>query len=183
MLFALGACRRDMQDQPKYLPLSESAFFADGRSERPPVEGTVARGQLDANVGYQTGRVGRTYLQTTPVALTPDLLARGRERYDIFCSPCHDRAGTGGGMIVLRGFKRPPSFHIDRLRQEPDGYLFVAVSEGFGVMPSYAAQIPVADRWAIVGYVRALQLSQHATLADVPDAARKALEQSAGATP
>jgi Cytochrome C oxidase, cbb3-type, subunit III len=103
------------------------------------------------------------------------VLARGRERYDIFCSPCHDRVGTGQGMIVLRGYRRPPSFHEDRLRQEGDGYFFDTITNGFGVMPNYAQQVPVADRWAITLYIRALQLSQGATLADVPDAERARL--------
>jgi hypothetical protein len=177
LLLALGAagCRQDMHDQPKYQPLEGTAFFADGRASRPVPEGTVARGELPADPARFTGRAGREWVRTAPVPITPALLARGRERYDIFCAPCHDRAGTGAGMIVQRGFKRPPSFHIDRLREAADGYFFETMTLGFGTMPSYASQVPVDDRWAIVVYVRALQLSQHATLADVPAAARERL--------
>jgi mono/diheme cytochrome c family protein len=171
-----AACRQDMHDQPKYLPLQPSAFFDDGRASRPLVQGTVARGQLDDTSPSHTGKAGGTYLRRLPRAVTRPLLERGRERYDIFCSPCHDRTGYGGGMIVLRGFRRPPSFHQDRLREAADGYLFEVVSQGFGVMPSYASQVPVDDRWAIVAYVRALQLSQHAQLDDVPDEERARLE-------
>jgi len=157
LLVLAGACRQDMHDQPKYRPLRPSAFFPDGRSSRPRIEDTVARGELVA---------------AAEPPMSAALLARGRERYDIFCSPCHDRVGNGGGMIVERGFRRPPSFHIDRLRDAPDSHFLAAITDGFGVMPSYAAQIPPADRWAIVAYVRALQLSQHAELTDVPEAER-----------
>jgi mono/diheme cytochrome c family protein len=171
-----AACRQDMHDQPKYQPLEPSAFFPDGRASRPVVEGTVPRGRLHTETAWLTGRAGKDWIRTAPIAVTPELLARGRERFDIFCAPCHDRVGTGRGMIVQRGFKQPPSFHIDRLRQAGDGYFFETITLGFATMPSYAAQIPVADRWAIVAYVRALQLSQGATLADVPPAARARLE-------
>jgi hypothetical protein len=176
LALAPAACRQDMHDQPKYLPLQKSAFFDDGRASRPLIDGTVARGHLEDTAPSHTGKVGDTYLRRVPYAITRPLLERGRERYDIFCSPCHDRTGYGGGMIVLRGFRRPPSFHQDRLREVADGFLFEVVSKGFGVMPSYAVQVPAADRWAIVAYVRALQLSQHATLDDVPDEERARLE-------
>jgi mono/diheme cytochrome c family protein len=175
-LAAGTACRQDMHDQPKYRPLESSAFFPDGRASRPVVEGTVARGQLGEDAAWTTGRVGKEWVRTAPVPFTAERLARGRERFDIFCSPCHDRVGTGGGMVVQRGFKRPPSFHIDRLRQAGDGYFFETITLGFGTMPSYATQIPVDDRWAIVAYVRALQLSQGATLADVPADERARLQ-------
>ncbi len=164
----LAGCRQDMHDQPKYRPLRPSAFFQDGRSARPLIPGTVAHGQLGEDATYLTGKSEGQYLTEVPLPATDHLLRRGRERFDIYCSPCHDRAGTGNGMIVQRGFRRPPSLHIDRLRQVPDGYLFEVISQGFGVMPAYAAQIPVDDRWAVAAYVRALQLSQNATLADVP---------------
>ncbi len=159
-VLAAIACRQDMHDQPKYRPLRPSAFFPDGRASRPRIEDTVARGELATAEQPPT---------------TAALLARGRERYDVFCSPCHDRVGNGGGMIVERGFRRPPSFHLDRLREAPDTHFFAAITDGFGVMPSYAAQIPSADRWAIVAYVRALQLSQHAGLADAPPPERERL--------
>lgn len=166
-----------MHDQPKVKPLRASAFFADGRASRPLPEGTVARGQLDDDGPFFTGKANGAYVRTSPVALTRPLLERGRERYDIYCSPCHDRVGNGGGMIVQRGFRRPPSLHEERLRQAALGYFFEIIGNGFRVMPSYAQQVPVADRWAIATYVRALQLSQTATLADVPAAERARLEQ------
>ncbi len=162
-LAALLGCRQDMHDQPKYKPLRASRFFDDGRASRPLVEGTVARGHLHAD-------------EAPAPPLTRALLLRGRERYDIFCAVCHDRAGTGRGMIVERGFKQPPSFHVDRLRQVPDRYLVDVIGNGFGAMPSYAQQIRMADRWAIAAYMRALQLSQQATLADVPADERPLLE-------
>jgi mono/diheme cytochrome c family protein len=183
-VLGLGACRQDMHDQPKYKTLRSSPFFDDGRTSRPRIEGTVARGELDANVERHTGRTAAgSYVVAGPLPVTTDLLRRGQERYDVFCSVCHDRAGTGRGMIVRRGFRQPESFHTDRLRQAPDGYVFENISNGFGVMPSYAAQIPVDDRWAITAYIRALQLSQRATLADVPAEARAELEARGAATP
>lgn len=163
-----GACRYDMQDQPKYKPYRQSPFFDDGRAVRPLVEGTVARGTLDDTGPFHTGKANGHYVRESPVAVTPAVLARGRERYDVFCSPCHDRTGAGAGMIVERGFRRPPSFHIDRLRDAPDGYLVEVIAKGFGVMPSYGIQVPADDRWAIVQYVRALQLSQNARVTDLP---------------
>jgi mono/diheme cytochrome c family protein len=154
--------RQAMYDQQKYEPLEASRFFADGLSARPPVPGTVARGQLRADEHRYQGRVAGQPAHELPMPLTAALLARGRERYEIFCSPCHDRSGYGNGMIVQRGFKRPPSFHQDRLRQAPVGYLFDVMTNGFGAMASYASRVPVDDRWAIAAYLRALQLSQHA---------------------
>ena len=164
-----------MHDQPKVKPQSASRFFPDGRGGRPLIEGTVARSTLLGDTPYLTGKQGGQPVPRAPVPVTTETLARGRERYDVFCSPCHDRVGTGGGMIVQRGYRQPPSFHIDRLRQEADGYFFDTITNGFGVMPNYAQQIPVADRWAITLYIRALQLSQHATLADVPESERARL--------
>ncbi len=166
LLFA-SACRQDMQNQPKYTPYRPSGFFEDGRDARPLVADTVARGHLDEDVLLYTGKSGDAFADLFPFPVTQDILHRGQERYNIFCSPCHDRTGKGGGMIVQRGYRRPPAFHIDRLRQQPAGYFFDVITRGFGVMPNYAQQIPPRDRWAIVAYVRALQLSQHATLADV----------------
>jgi hypothetical protein len=172
-----GACRQDMHDQPKYKPLRSSPFFDDARTSRPRIEGTVARGELAGDAERTTGKDrGGRYVVAGPLPVTAELLRRGRERYDIFCAVCHDRAGTGRGMIVQRGYRRPESLHVDRLRTAPDGYFFENITAGFGVMPSYAAQVPVDDRWAIVAYVRALQLSQRATLADLPAAERAKLE-------
>jgi mono/diheme cytochrome c family protein len=177
LLLAAG-CRQDMHDQPKYKPLKSSAFFEDGRDSRPLVADTVARGHLDADALLYTGKVGTAFADDFPFPVTRDVLARGQERFNIYCSPCHDRTGSGTGMIVRRGYRRPPSFHIDRLRAAPAGYFFDVVTHGFGAMPDYASQVPVADRWAIVSYIRVLQLSQHATLADVPDAQRSKLMAS-----
>jgi len=164
-----AGCRQDMQDQPKYIPLRPSDFFADGRSERPLVDGTIARGHLDDDAAYYTGKGpdGKP-VDTFPFAVTKDVIQRGQNRFNIYCTPCHDRLGTGNGMVVRRGYRKPPSYHIDRLRQVPNGYIYDVITNGFGAMPDYSAQIPVADRWAIVAYVRALQLSQNASINDIP---------------
>ena len=168
-LAALSAgCRQDMHDQPKYKAFRRSDFFGDERSARPLVEDTVARGQLRADAAYYTGKQGTTPVDAFPVAVTPALLQRGQQRYGIYCTPCHGATGRGDGMVVQRGYRRPPSFHIDRLRNEKTGYFFDVITSGFGAMPDYAAQVPVADRWAIVAYLRALQLSENARLEDVP---------------
>lgn len=164
-----------MHDQPRYEPLERSTFFDDGRSARPFVEGTVARGQLHLDDHFYTGKVNGELVTTLPFAATPEVLARGQERYNIFCSPCHDQVGTGRGMIVQRGFRQPPSFHIDRLRQAPVGHFFDVMTNGFGTMYSYADRVAPKDRWAIVAYIRALQLSQNATLEDVPATERSKL--------
>jgi mono/diheme cytochrome c family protein len=166
----LTGCRQDMQDQPKYIPLRPSSFFDDGRSERPLVDGTVARGHLDADAAFYTGTVDGKPVDAFPFPITRAVLERGQERFDIYCSPCHDRLGTGNGMIARRGFSHPPpqSYHIDRLRQAPVGYFFDVITNGVGAMPDYGAQIEARDRWAIVAYVRVLQLSQNASLNDVP---------------
>lgn len=172
-------CRQDMHDQPKYQPLEASAFFADGRASRPRVPGTIARGRLDDDVLYVTGKTDTGLSEMFPAPVTQATLERGRQRFDIYCAVCHDRVGTGRGMIVLRGYKQPTSFHDERLRTSPPGYFFDVMTNGFGVMPSYAAQVPIDDRWAIAAYIRALQLSQHATLAEVPDDQRQALVNGA----
>lgn len=177
LLLLACACRQQMADQPRYEPLAESDFFADGRTARPQVEGTVAQGQLRADEHLYTGRTNNHPAQTLPFPATTEVFSRGRERYDIFCSPCHDRVGNGEGMIVRRGFRPPPSLHIERLRQAPLGHFFEVISRGFGAMPGYAEQVPTEDRWAMVAYIRALQLSQNATLADVPDAERRRLTE------
>lgn len=173
VLLAAG-CRRDMQDQPKMKPFRSTSFFADGLSGRQPIPGTIARGFLRENVEYYTGKKSvpsgspqagaenafADDIDTFPFPITEDTVKRGRERYDIFCSVCHGLTGNGDGMIVRRGFRRAASFNDDRLRQAPVGHFFDAITNGWGAMPSYASQIPVQDRWAIIAYVRALQLSQ-----------------------
>jgi mono/diheme cytochrome c family protein len=157
-----------MHDQPKYVPLRQSPFFGDDRSARPLVAGTVARGHLREDPLLYTGKINGADATTFPFAIDARVMARGRERFDIFCSPCHGRTGQGDGMVVRRGFRRPPTFHQDRLRDAAPGHLFDVITNGFGAMPDYAVQIRPEDRWAIVAYVRALQLSEHAGLADVP---------------
>jgi mono/diheme cytochrome c family protein len=203
--FLMTACTQKMANQPKHKPLRPSAFFDDGRSARPLVEGTVARGQLRDNVLLYTGRSpgestpeppaeqesqGATlpprtnppmpatpkaggklvpaYSRVFPFPITREILDRGEERFNIYCSVCHGRLGTGDGMVVRRGFRRPPSYHTDRLRKAAVGYFFDVISNGFGAMPDYAAQVSPRDRWAIIAYIRVLQLSQNALLADVP---------------
>ncbi len=165
----LPSCRIDMHVQPRQNPLSRSDFFTDQRSERPPVEGTVARGQLHEDTYLYTGKTGNNPGNYMPFPVTKEVLERGRERYNIYCSPCHSQLGDGNGFIPSRGFARkPPSFHIARLQKAPLGYFYDVMTNGFGIMPDYASQIPPEDRWKIVAYIRALQLSQNATQADMP---------------
>jgi len=164
----LTACRQDMHDQPRFKPLAQSDFFTDLRSARMPVDGTVARGQLREDAYFYTGKLGANPGDFMPFSITYDALARGRERFNIYCTPCHSRTGDGNGMIVQRGFRPPPSFHTERLRKAPLGYFFDVMTNGFGAMPDYASQIPPRDRWCIVAYIRALQLSQGATASDLP---------------
>jgi mono/diheme cytochrome c family protein len=160
-------CRLDMHVQPRQNPLSKSDFYPDQRSARPLVEGTVARGQLDAGSYLYTGKIGSNPGDYMPFPVTAEVLRRGRERYNIYCAPCHSRVGDGNGFIPSRGFARkPPSYHIERLEKAPVGYLYGVITEGFGSMQDYSSQIPPRDRWCIVAYIRALQLSQHATVAD-----------------
>ena len=171
-----ASCRQDMHDQPKYQPLELSTFFADQQASRSPVAGTVARGQLHEDALLYTGKVDGADAQLFPFSIDETVMARGQERFDIYCSPCHGRTGQGDGMVVRRGYRRPPSFADDRLRQAPIGHFFDVMTNGFGAMPDYAVQIRPADRWAIAAYIRALQLSAHATLADVPATERPQLE-------
>jgi hypothetical protein len=184
ILVALAAgvgCRQDMQDQPKYIPLRPSDFFGDGRSERPLVEGTVARGHLDDDTAYYTGRgPDGKFVDEFPFQVTKDVVERGQDRFNIYCAPCHDRLGNGNGKIVRRGYRHPPSYHIDRLRQVPNGYIYDVITSGFGAMPDYAAQIQPGDRWAIVSYVRALQLAHNGKIDDVPADKRGGLDQEGG---
>ena len=163
---AAVACRQDMHDQPKVRPYRESNFFADGLSARPAIPGTVARGELREDDALYLGKIGNQPVDRFPFAIDRATLERGRERYDIYCAPCHDRVGRGDGMIVKRGYRQPQSFHIDRLRDAPPGHFFDAITNGFGAMPDFRAQIQPEDRWAVVAYIRALQLSQHASESD-----------------
>ncbi len=173
---ALGGCRLDMHVQPKYLPYEPSEFFADGRSERQPVEGTVARGELRIDDELYTGKVDGKLVNEFPFPITANDILRGQERYNIYCSPCHDYTGSGHGMIVMRGFPPPPSYHIDRLRQAPLGHFFDVMTNGYGAMYSYASRITPEDRWRITAYIRALQLSENAKIEDVPETERPKLE-------
>jgi mono/diheme cytochrome c family protein len=189
LLLGLAAgCRLDMHVQPRENPLSWSNFFPDHRSARPAVEGTVARGELRADRYLYTGKLGNNPGDSMPFAVTRDDLARGQVRYNIYCAPCHSRVGDGNGYIPSRGFARkPPSFHSERLEKAPVGYIFGVITEGFGIMPDYASQIPAEDRWRIVAYVRALQLSQHATQADagghpIPSQPPEFMDPGSGAT-
>lgn len=186
LLVAGGAgCRQDMHDQPRFEPLEGNAFFADGRSSRPLVEGTVPRGHLNDDPHLYSGRIGDDWADHLPFPLTGELLARGRQRYEIFCSPCHGSSGFGDGMVIRRGFPAARSLHEAQLILEKDGYYFDVITNGFGRMQDYAAQVPPEDRWAIVAYVRALQLSRRTPAdqlgpGDLEELARSRAE---GATP
>jgi mono/diheme cytochrome c family protein len=178
------SCRQDMHDQPKYEPLEASTFYADGQASRPPVEGTVARGMLKDDPLFYAGKLDsdsttrptQQFADAFPFPVTAQVLDVGQTQFNVFCSVCHDPLGTGDGMIVRRGYRKPPSLHTVRLRQAPAGYFFDVITNGFGAMPDYAAQISPRDRWAVVAYIRALQLSQNATLGDVPADERATLE-------
>ncbi len=179
VLLAAG-CRQDMHDQPKYKPLRESDFFADKRASRPLVAGTVARGSLREDALLYTGKLESGMpTDQLPMPLTAELLGRGRVQFETYCTPCHGRTGAGDGMIVQRGFKRPSSYHVNRLRMMPVGYMYDVITNGFGAMSDYSAQVTVKDRWAIAAYVRVLQLSQYAPVDVVPAAARADLEPGA----
>lgn len=164
----MAGCRLDMHIQPKYKGLEPSSFFNDGRSERPVIPGTVARGQLRTDELYYTGKINGQVADVFPFAITQKDLARGRDRFNVYCAPCHDYTGSGNGMIVQRGFPPPPSYHIDRLMKAPVGHFFDVMTNGYGTMYSYAARVTPRDRWCIAAYIRALQLSQNARTSDVP---------------
>jgi mono/diheme cytochrome c family protein len=170
------ACRKGMVDQQRLKPLSEENFFADGRGSRLPPAHTIARGQLRDDEQFFTGKIGEQLAATFPMKLTREMLARGRERFDIYCTVCHGRSGDGNGMIVQRGFPRPPSLHEPRLREAPVGHFVDVITNGYGVMYSYASRVSPEDRWAITAYIRALQLSQHAAPADADVDGTKQLE-------
>lgn len=165
---ALLGCHDDMYNQPRYEPLEPSRFFDDGRSSRPLVPGTISREALPSDSILATGRENGKLVDELPVELSESLLRRGQERFNIFCSVCHGRTGEGNGMIVQRGFTKPPTFHSERLRGAPIGHFFDVATHGFGRMPAYDAQVPVDDRWAIAAYIRALQLSQYAEVTELP---------------
>ncbi len=173
-------CRLDMHTEPRYDPLSPSTLFSDGRSERPMVPGTVARGHLRTDELLYTGRINGQLANVFPFPITKADLERGRQRYDIYCTPCHDYAGTGDGMIVRRGFPAPPSYHIARLVNAPVGHFFDVMTNGYGTMYSYADRVSVKDRWRIAAYIRALQLSENATLNEVPQNERLKLLMEKG---
>ncbi|HTV60097.1 MAG TPA: cytochrome c [Verrucomicrobiae bacterium] len=180
---ALAGCRLDMHIQPKYLPYDGTNFFGDGRSERPTVPGTVARGQLRLDELLYSGRINGVVADEFPFPITPADLRRGQQRFNIYCTPCHGYTGNGRGMIVMRGFPNPPSYHIDRLRAAPAGHFFDVITNGYGVMYSYASRVEPADRWRIIAYIRALQLSENARLDDVPPAERDKLAQQPAGQP
>ena len=184
-LALLTGCRQDMHDQPSYKPYAQSSFWPDQRSARPAIDGAVARGKLKTDTRLWKGRAADgTFITEIPMPVTKALLMRGQQRFNIYCTPCHGRTGEGEGMIVQRGFKHPPTYHSDRLRQQPPGYIFDVISNGFGSMVSYASRIPMEDRWAITAYVKVLQFSQNATTADVPEADRGRIEAApAGHSP
>jgi mono/diheme cytochrome c family protein len=168
MLCTLTACRRDMFNQPKSNPLTESDFFPDGSASRPLPPHTVARDELENNDAFHTGIEGTNLVTTIPIPLTRATLERGRMCFEINCVPCHGETGEGNGIVVQRGFPTPPSYHIDRLRNAPIGHFFDVMTRGYGAMYSFASRVTPEDRWAIATYIRALQLSEHATIADVP---------------
>jgi len=164
----LAGCRQDMQDQPKFYPQRGTTFFADGRSARPQVVNTIARNQLHENTYFYTGMVNGQEGNALPFPATLAVLQRGQERYNIYCSACHSRVGNGVGMIVQRGYSKAGNFHSARLQAAPLGHFFHVISNGYGAMPDYSAQLTPADRWAVVAYIKALQLSQDASPSDIP---------------
>jgi hypothetical protein len=174
----MTACREDMHNQPRYKPLAGTDFFGDGRSARPVVEGTVARGQLRIDKARYTGKENAMDVTEFPFPITRSDLSRGQERFNIYCSPCHSRLGDGNGMVVRRGFRQAASYHTEKLIKAPVGHFFDVMTNGFGAMPSYASRVEPDDRWRIAAYIRVLQLSENATVEDVPQAQRPALEKT-----
>jgi mono/diheme cytochrome c family protein len=178
-LVAAG-CRQDMHNAPRVDPYEQTDAFADGRPNRPLVEGTVARGHLDDDELLYSGKINGQLVDEFPFPVTRAVLERGHERFNIYCSPCHGRTAMGNGMVVQRGLRPPPSFHDEKIRNQPVGYYFDVMTNGFGAMQDYSAQVAVKDRWAIAAYIRALQYSQHAALADVPAEKRAELDRPEG---
>jgi mono/diheme cytochrome c family protein len=181
-VLGLAACRQDMHDTPRFEAFEANAWFPDNRASRNLPPNTVPRGWLRDDEALYTGKMNGAFVDEFPFAIGHDELVRGRQRFNIFCTPCHGRLGDGQGMVVQRGLRQATSYHQDRLRAEKPGYFFDVITNGFGVMQGYAEQIPVRDRWLIVAYVRALQLSQHASIEDVPTDRRGALAEP-GAAP
>lgn len=179
LVLCCAGCHRDMRDQPRYEALEASDFFANGMASRPLVEGTIARGHLNEDEVFYTGKEDGQLVLEVPLEINRELLERGEQRFNIFCSNCHDRTGGGDGMIVQRGFRKPPSLHLERLRNAPAGHYFDVMTHGFGAMPSFRIQVPPQDRWAIAAYIRVLQMSQQASLDDVPPEERAKLEEAA----
>jgi hypothetical protein len=177
LLGLVAGCRQDMHNQPKFIPLRESTFYADTRSARPRVEGTVARGELQEDTYLYTGKIEGKDGDVFPFPVTREVMERGRQRYQIYCTPCHSELGDGNGMIVQRGYRHPPDYTIPRLMNAPVGHFFDVITNGFGAMPDYKEQVPVRDRWAIIAYIRALQLARHAPLSEVPANERPKLSQ------
>lgn len=176
LLLAMS-CRQKMANQPRYDSLESSNFFQDGMSARPRIPGTVARGELSTDPLLETGKVNGEDVDGYPFPVTLDVVNRGEQRFNIYCAQCHGRTGDGNGMIPSRGYRRPPTFHTDALRAAKTGHFFDVMTNGFGAMPPYKTMIPARDRWAIIAYIRALQLSQHATVNDVPVGDRSKLDQ------
>jgi mono/diheme cytochrome c family protein len=174
--FLVAGCRKGMVDQQKLKPLAEENFFADRRASRMPPRHTVARGELRADEQFYTGKIGDQLAATFPLTVTRQILERGHDRFDIYCAVCHGLTGEGNGMIVERGFPAPPSLHEQRLRDAPVGHFFNVITNGYGVMYSYASRVAPEDRWAIAAYIRALQFSQHATSADADALGARQLE-------
>jgi mono/diheme cytochrome c family protein len=173
---AVTGCRQDMHDQPRYEAQEESRFFEDRRASRPLPEGAVPRGFLRQDAKFYQGKDGEQMVKEFPLPVTAALLERGQQRYNIYCSPCHGQTGDGNGMIPSRGAKHPPSYHIDRLREAPVGYFYDVITNGFGAMYDYSAQIQdPQDRWAIVAYIRVLQRSRYAPETDAPAEERNRL--------
>jgi mono/diheme cytochrome c family protein len=175
----LAGCRQDMHDAPRYEAYEASATFADNRASRVAPAGTVARGWLRDDEALYTGKINGVTVDQYPFSIDATMLARGQQRFNIYCTPCHGKLGDGQGMVVQRGLRQAASYHQDRLRQEKLGYFYDVITNGFGAMQGYADQIPVRDRWLIVAYVRTLQLSQHASVEDVPADRRGALDAAA----
>jgi mono/diheme cytochrome c family protein len=177
-IFAIAGCRQQMADQPHQRPLEPSNFFDDGMASRPVEPGTVARAGKEQNGPRFHSKVDGKLVDTFPFEVTMEVLARGQERYEIFCSPCHDRLGTGQGMIVRRGFTPARSFHDPRLREAPAGHFFEVMTQGFGQMPSYANQLSEQDRWAVIAYIRALQFSRNVRLDQLPPEDRAKMKET-----
>jgi mono/diheme cytochrome c family protein len=176
VVLSAAACRQDMHDAPRYEALEASTFFTDGRSSRAPVANTVARGLLREDEHLNQGKIDGQLADSFPMPIAAEQMRRGQDRYQVFCSPCHGGTGQGNGMIVQRGFRAPPSYHEERLRTAPVGYFFDVMTHGFGAMQDYASQISVTDRWYIAAYIRALQLSQNASIDDVPQGERAGMD-------